>query len=304
MKNHDRSDLRHVRLYVDDELPAPERAAFESRLAGDETLRQHVEFERELRRHVEHLMQAHAPTSLADRVRSSLADGDDAAPAPVATIGPVSRSGRGRWSRWLADPRQANVLAVAASLALVAGAVLWGIFGKPLDQMTAPPADTAVDAATFVAGEHVRCAMSESLLMTKASMHDPRDVRMDFSGYLGVEPVLPDLSVAGYEFIGGGHCAVPGHPASVHLIYSRRSADGRYGPKVSIFAVPNVGQFDGLTSGGLIPDRWYEVTTQPQVDRRVDCTTDGRLVYFLVCCDSGDVPSVARLIGEAMRSSR
>jgi hypothetical protein len=265
----------------------------------DEPLRLHVEFERSLRERVAAVMGGQAgaaPQGLSARIRQAMAGaggqaGSSTAAAIPARIEKSRRSVPGRWRSWVQEPSRANALAVAASLLLVGGAVLFGILGRPIDDWARPPesGDLVAASALWAAQEHAKCA-DPGRRSRKLVVREPRLVAADLGRYLSTGfPALPDLSGLGYSFVGAGHCEVPGSDASGHMLWERRS-EGLV-QQVSVFVVRDDGQFPGL-----LPLQWVAADGGPQCQRQVLQATDGRIVYFLVCCDERDLGPVSRLI--------
>ncbi len=114
-----------IRLYCDGELMPEQAERVEQGLKEGREARDRLEFEKELRRQVGAVMApGSAPPGLAERVRRQLAE--------VAPEEAFER--RFSIASWFRGPTHANIFAVAASLAVVAGAVLFGIFGRTIDE--------------------------------------------------------------------------------------------------------------------------------------------------------------------------
>jgi anti-sigma factor RsiW len=118
-----------IQSLADGELPPESAAQLERRIAADEGLRAEVaagvRFEHKLQSRVGAVMSESVPgcpPDLADRIRSRLASADRAGVAATVETAPP------RWRRLFASPQRASVAAIAASLLLIAGAVLFGIF--------------------------------------------------------------------------------------------------------------------------------------------------------------------------------
>jgi anti-sigma factor RsiW len=267
-----------VRRYVDGELTPAERDDFQRRLEAEPSLQQQVQFEQTLKERVASVLCAEsqaAPAQLAERVTAALRDEQPDESKPTRTS----------WLRErLRDPQQANWLAVAATLLLVAGAVLFGILGRPIDEW---PNGTATEpavaaSALWASGEHLRCGYDRGHLRGKASLSSA-DVGEDFTKHLGVQvPDVFDLQGFGFEFVGAGHCMVPGPVPSGHLVYRRSD-----GAMVSVFLMPDQGQLGN-------PDEaleWFRIDVD-ECRHEVRCATDGELLYLLVCCDDRVVEGV------------
>lgn len=133
---------------------------------------------------------------------------------------------------------------------------------------------------------------------------DPAEVEIALSQRLGTPVEVFDLSAAGYEFIGSPQSDMPVPARSAHLLYRRITTDGSQAPMLSVFIVRNEGKCRGKLCEGLDRGKWCCVG-----DRGVKCKhkvlrgTDGRLVYFLVCCVDGDLDKVTERIQLASAAS-
>ncbi len=308
-------DITTIRLYVDGESAPEEKRAVEERLERDAEFRDRVEFERSLRERIGVVLgtsAASAPEGLSEQIRAALASADfetveEAAPVnlpPEPHREQVSNDRR--WSLW-GGPVRVNYLAVAACLALVSGAVLWGIFGSPINNFVPGQADMVGDIATFTAQEHIRCADSEENRAAKAKYHDPEktlEALQEHLSLVGPPPILFDFTDIGYDFYGGGPCMVPGGEPSFHLIYIHPSEHDQPVKLISIFIIPNVGQLDMEPATGTSPlfpgfeqfGGWHTVGGDGTGQNRVLCVNDDRLIYFMVCCDGGVVGDICARI--------
>jgi anti-sigma factor RsiW len=267
--------IQTVRLYVDEELTASQRADFEAALARDPGLGRRVEAERALRQRVAAaLTAAHRAAPPAVRARASSALRRVAGRSVLASL--------------FAGPQRASIVAVAATLALVAGAVLLGIFGPSIDEVAQRRADLVSDPATWISGEHGRCAGDADALRGRA-IWAPEALAIEGQRALGEPMCVFNLADCGYQIVGGGPCAVPGAPRSCHLIYSR---DGSRSPKASLFVTPLPAD-DPLAE---TPLRWQDAGAGPECNHKVLRITDGRLEYYLVCCRSDDLGPIAGAI--------
>lgn len=306
---NDEMNIQDLRRYVDGEMDAEEATGFERRLERDETLRAAVEFERLLCERIATVMAAPpaaAPTDLRDRVRTALAEAG-AGDAVAGRIRPGDEPARTAARRTIfSGPHKANIFAVAATLAVVAGAVLFGIFGRPIDDaMHAPSGSSAVhEAAAFAAREHNRCRGSETKLQTKLIVRDPDRAADMLASHLGVTSVPAlDLSSLGYSFVGAGPCGVPHAPASGHMMFQRDEPIGEAYPMVSVFMVPDDGRF---TPGPPIPTdagEWDECARSPDCAHRVLYATNGELMFFICCCIDEDIDEIAEVLGGQMGGS-
>ncbi len=237
-----------------------------------------------------------APQWLLPRVRETLAGVD----------GPIKLSRRRSLARFVfAEPHRMNVLAVAATLALVAGAVLFGIFGNPIDRVApASAADLISDAVQFAEKEHGECAGSVREAMDKIDQTDPNKAQFALENWLGAPIDVFDLTSVGYQFVGAGQCGMPVPARSGHLIYRKQVEAGQRAPLLSVFMVRNQGQCRGKLCQGLDKGKWGCVSEcGVKCSHKVMRGTDGTIVYFLVCCDDRDLEPVSHLMRLAAGAS-
>ncbi|MHC4415068.1 MAG: anti-sigma factor family protein [Planctomycetota bacterium] len=307
-------------MYCDGELAPEQVDEVDEQLRRRPQLRVRVEFEKRLRRHVDAVLRAGCPSTpagLADRIRTGIdrvavTDGaDDRARAATAgRVGgppPATTAGRPSVAAWLRGPHRANMFAVAASLALVAGAVLFGIFGSPIDSWNRPgPVDLVADAVPFVAKEHIRCAESVLARTDKATFRTPDEAGRNLSQWLGATvnagPIAESLGRAGWDFLGGGHCCVPTSERSCHLIFTRHDPSA---PPVmlSIFVLPDHGGYAVLEDRFVIPvepGRWHQLDAGEQLSRAVWICSDRELVYLMVVCAPEGMPGAASALEQAL----
>jgi len=294
-----------TRSYADDESAELSDAAREQ-IESDPRARAQVRFERTLRERVSGAMAEPVeamPEGLAARVRDAIRGADAAPDSGAATddreTAPVA-SGVERTSWWA--PQKANVFAVAASLALVAGAILFGIFGRPIDRIGPDPGRQLVnDTAQHVSAEHRRCAAATHSRDGKAVWKTVAEATRNLTLRLGADTSIVDLSDLGYQFVGAGPCRLPGHAASAHLIYASGTPgeDGCPDALLSIFVVADDGQF----GGGLDPAPFGWTTVGPSAEcmKRVACSNDGALAYFVVCCDASRMKELSLALAERAR---
>lgn len=289
---------KEIRLYVDGELTPEESARLESLIENDEVLRQRVDFERKLKGHISDVITRQSgitPGELASQIRAKL---DQADRTVVGSISPQPRS------NWLDGPKRANIFAVAATLMIVTGAVLFGIFGRSIDDIRpGPETDVITDSAKFVAGEHNRCVDNEDSRNRKISITDPTRAYQFIANHLGTTSVpVIDLSNIGYEFVGAGPCGIPFAERSAHVMFRRKQNVDDISPMISLFMVPDSGQFLFNSPCGVLPGEWTECNRDPSSDRRVLISTDGRIAFFLCCCDQEDLERIAHAISLQLRS--
>jgi anti-sigma factor RsiW len=313
--------LELLRLEADGEISDAQRASLESMLATNEllatTCRRHIAAEQRLRSAVARVAgSTTSPVAVRSAVLQAVTEAAraPAPPAPpVQVLARIDRSGvtaasqtGSWWSRPFAAPHRANFAAVAAVLALITGAVLFGIFGRTIDDVPAPvvsASDVVSRAAEYADGEHGECTVDVERLHNRAAYASAADAEALLTEALGTPVRVFDLSARGYEFIGAGRCAVPlEKQPSGHLIY-RKSINGQPGPMVSIFVAPARGCCKGICSG-MRPREWMSALAASSSCRhKVLYSTDGALVYFLVCCDDGDVEAVAQTISRAQAAA-
>lgn len=297
-----------IRRYVDGELGPEEIAALEVRINSDAEIGAQVQFEQNLRDRVSIAIESPAsqmPAGLADRIRAALDESGDEqeaeppVPVIVGRIGsdvPVEPSAEARTQRWML-PQRANVLAIAATLVIVAGAVVVSIFAPPIGADMRVKA--TADAVKFIAENHGACSHDEAYLAKEAPYRDALEAQEELSRHMGPEmrifnlAGLPDV----YEFVGGGKCEVPGGKNSCHLIYQRapseRDDPNRESPYIaSVFIELNDGQFD---FSQRLFDHAYKACG-PDGNHKATYFTDGRFVYFVICCDMSDLDAVRNAV--------
>ncbi len=285
---------RMIRLYCDGELAAEEAEKLEEQLRRDAEQQGRVDFERRLREHVDEAIKSSCgcvPSGLAERIRERLS----AAGEQEAEAAPDRFS----IAAWLQGPRRVNTFAVAACLALVAGAVLFGIFGSPIDTWSRPqPADLVAKAIPFVSGEHVRCADSAASRAEKTTFHVASEVGVELTSWLGAPvravPLTNSLRDVGWSFLGGGYCGVPVKDRSGHLIFTRDDLPG--GPiMLSVFVLPDDGYaiLKNRLNVPIEPGQWHQLAADERFSREVWVFSDGRLIYLMVACRPSEMPEAA-----------
>lgn len=233
------ADGRDIRSFVDGELPPAEMARIERAALEDADLAARIAFERGLRQRVATALdvsgEGHDPAQLAAAVRSRLSEaacqpraegGEDAHPAPApirfsAAAQPASRT-------------RINPFAVAACLAIVAGAILVGIFGTPLHQIRGvnDPAQAAAQriGEQAISG-HNRCRLMVESSRVEALITDRAAIARFLDARLGVPMPVFRFDDIDYILIG----AVPvdlqdpasGRQSAVQIMY-RRLDNGVY----------------------------------------------------------------------------
>ena len=135
-----------IRLYCDGELSPEQVADFEKQLLADpgakRAVTEQIEVERRLRGCVDSAIKSHCPCAPKDldlRIKVLFSQVNETSGDVVGRIGREQTRQR--------LPQRANIFAIAATLALIAGAVLFGIFGRTIDETVAPPVDLVASAA-------------------------------------------------------------------------------------------------------------------------------------------------------------
>jgi len=232
----------------------------------------------------------------------------ESTPDPVAgringsAAGSAAGSAPGRAPRF-ALPQRANFLAVAATLTLIAGVVLWGIFGRSIDDIprTISPAELVAEAALFADEEHSRCRTEAGELDDRMTYRAPADAQRELSAWLGEPVEVFDLSAEGYTFRGGGRCAVPIGARSAQLAYVRLPSSSQPLAMASVFIVP-LSTCRGGPCEGWERGRWYVSPVSTRCAHEVMQSTDGRMLYLLVSCDPDDLPDIVRAMKLGERS--
>ena len=290
---------REIRLFCDGELPPQEAAVVEAKLREHAEPRARAEFERRLRERVGAVLKAGSapPAGLADRIREAMTSEEawasrDPQAGIIGTIEPPSAEPAPHRA-WWRGPTRANAYAVAASVVLVAGAVLFGIFGRPIDSWPGRGTiDVAAEAAAAVASEHVMTANSPAGPAHSARYRTRDQAASGLTEYLGAAGLVYDLSDLGYAFLGGDTCDVPRCERGCHLIY-RRTGDGP--GLVTLHVVPRPRQFELHGSPGL---QTFPILTD-KITRNQDCPKDvlvwshGEHCYMLVVSVAQDAEKIA-----------
>lgn len=309
------SEYNHlIRQFIDGELSEPDAAGFEARLRTDADLRQRVEFERQLRARISAVMagmSATAPATLNDGVRTALRDSasidavevvnaSEAAHARESVAGTITPAARPS-----APPaRKASWFAIAASLAIVAGAVLFGIYGPRLDGVRVDNrlhgADLVESTAEWSSREHSSCAMRSqewSTLLPYQTFESAQAFMSEHLGLSGEAVELFDLCPIGFTFSGCGPCAdAPGGVPACRIVYRRAKGEGCSGAVLSFFVIANPDRFDDPESQALTPGEWSRSDGSPSCRHKVLRTLDDRVAFFMVCCDPSATSDVCRLL--------
>jgi hypothetical protein len=186
-----------------------------------------------------------APGSRRHGVADSLAINDGATGPGGPGTGGTGTGGTGaggtassRKGSWTKGPAHPNAFAVAASLMLVAGAVLFGIFGPRIGtRIETTTATTVAEVAAVVVDEHEQCTVHDSCSMQRAPWRSPAEASRELSRLLHRELRIPDLESAGFSFCCGSQTTIPGAGAqSGHLLYCRMEGDSC--AWLSVFVAP------------------------------------------------------------------
>jgi hypothetical protein len=306
--DHDRelnyADDRRAQMHVDGELTDDAAASFQPRIDVSSVVSAHVEAHRNLKAAVARALEVEAPPEeLRARIAKMLTG---RGPEVVGRIGGLrARSETAVRRSWWEGPRRANAVAVAASLAFVAGAVLFGIFGPTIGQVSRHSAGIAMtDVAAHATGEHSRCSESDVQRAAKAPFRTAQMASAELSAHLGRAVPVIDLSGIGYEFCCAGFCAVPGAEShSGHIMYVKSGDDPGSQYWVSLFVAPADVSYYALDSFGrsimLSPGEIFAESPANDSFRnpasRVYGWSDGSLVYFLRVSAEADASAV---IGE------
>lgn len=278
-----------IRLYCDGELSPEQTSDFEQQLEANPSLKaaviQQVEVERRMRGWVGSAIKSHcpcAPKDLDQRIKVLFSQVKDLGEPQSDVVGRIGASGR-EYSRNRL-PNRANVFAVAATLALIAGAVLFGIFGRTIDETVGPPVDLVARAAISASEHHDSIASNEEAQKQCATIAELASERL--SEWMGVPVEVFDLKDVGYEFVGADHCELTLPDRTAHLVYKSTKAGARK-PMVSIFIVPYDGKCGGMCQN-METSTWM-CAAKGKCRHNVLYSTDKKLVYFLVCCNESDL---------------
>lgn len=298
----DRVDPTLIRLQCDCEMSPEQAAALEHYLQVNPLQRdvvdQQLAFERTLKAHVSAVMQdcRCCPPELVERIKCVCL------PEVAGRIGPntsnIESAPAARRRSFFANTTRANFFAIAATLAVIGGAVLFGIFGRTIDDMgQRVTGDLISDAATFIDHEHTVTARSVKSSPEHATQDMLTEVGVALSQWLGTPVTVFDLHPAGYEFVSATHSGMPVPAKSAHLIYRKIVEPGQRAPLLSVFIVRDSNRCGEKLCGGVDKGKWCCLSeTGVKCKRRILRATDGQLVYFLVCCNESDLDPVTSRI--------
>lgn len=294
-----------LRSAADGELDAAEAARVQEAAEADAETAARIDFERALRARVaDVLSEATPPADLHRRVVAAL---EAAEPDPV--VGRVEGGAAAPRKSWFEGPTRANFGAVAAVLVLVAGAILFGIFGPHIDEVADPARGQATaeqlveETIQHVDREHGICATDPTVRLGKLAWTTPDRAAFEISRHLGTALPIADLGELDYVFCGAGECELPGPSPSCQVLYRRDRSAGPDGPfpMASVFVMLNDGQY-----GPLGPERSSILApADPKAccGRTVRQMTDGRVILLVVCCDPGDLDAVAQRVAATFHCS-
>lgn len=288
-----------IRQYCDGELNDEQTAQVEQHLQDHPEDQSIVDSERKLRKRIEAVIKAdcpHAPVGLADQIKAELAKDDVSSDSEVEPYKYSLKS-------WIAGPSKANMFAVAASLALVVGAVLFGIFGRPIDSPSTGVSQAA-EAAESVGLEHIKAATDTSWPdMDAMECYSCETAQKAYCRQLGTDRIPRiDLSLAGYEFKGGMVCEVPYCDTSYHLFYRQQNGQGL----VSIHIVRDTGKLnldDGEPFGSKMPLKTARFYLDEEIMGKKPCVvvfSDGEIMYLVMACETNDTEQVIDSIQAAI----
>jgi anti-sigma factor RsiW len=305
---NDSSIWHLIQIHCDGESTPEQEAALQERLQHradlQRALEDHRRFVQSLRSHTAGVMREQCPCC-PDAVVQTIKSCISTSPDVGARAQQFGRSGpQAHYRRWAAAfsaPVRVNGLAVAATLALIAGAILYGIFGPSIDDVRPPrSADLAAIAAQIAANEHARSASEPSNLDENVAPPPPEEVERNAVAHLGVPIQVFDLTDAGYHFVRAERCDMGLTEPAYHLLYRKVVSSGQRVPMASVYVMAKSGGCGGLCAGKK-SCQWYPVVGA-KCKQKVLHSTDGKRVYFLVCCAERDLPvliSQMRLVAHA-----
>src|SRR5437867_2885333 len=132
----DQTDSNLIQMFCDGECTPEQCAHVERILADDPEARRRVQRQMEFNGKLRDCLcgvttkaSRSAPPELLAKVRGTLDQANPMARRPSQRRSP--------WAAIFEDPRRGNIFAIAATILLVAGAVLYGIFGRSIDDVGA-----------------------------------------------------------------------------------------------------------------------------------------------------------------------
>jgi hypothetical protein len=299
----DKPSLKLIRMHCDGELSPQQEVELQRCLDEHpdcrEMFQRQVEFEKRLRECLRSTMKAGcecAPKSLCESVRAACAQGGAEAPAKASP----GKSGGGSGGFWsFRMPMRANIFAVAATLMLVAGAILFGIFGRSIDDVPRlTGAELVSRAAVSASGKHDEVTKDKSSTHEQTRALAERESEADLKSPSPI-PVF-NFDDLGYKFIGSNACDMRLPERSRQFVYQLDTEDARK-PMVSVFIVPKRGACRGMCNGAD-PTHWDVADVTTKCNHKVIYTSDRQFIYFLVCCRETDLPALSQRIAETLKS--
>ena len=294
-------NAEQIRQYVDGELGPEERAEFEAALAESEELQAQVRFEGQLRDRVAGRMVAasrHAPDDLRESIESAIRQEAKALDKAANKSGGGEKAVVGA----IRPSSRISYFAVAACLALVAGAVLFGIFGKPLftQSLTANQVDLQELSRTTAVAEkrHFQCKIGSSEHESYHMVTDASEIHATLDPHLGATVPLVNLTALGYTFDGAGPCILPpSGTTTCHLVYQSTRSNSL----VSLFVQVDGGQFGMLDRDRLYTNADTTITGTPSsAPQPSGAWSDGNLIYIVVADSAEEVATIANVIRQSL----
>ncbi len=260
---------RLLRAAADAQLTAADEKSLHAHLASHPEDRAVIEFEQHLRQSIAANVSVSGgagggpSAALRNRIHQMLGSpelgGPSSASIPFATHPSTIRA---HWIR----SHPARWLAIAASVAVVAGAMYFTVLQLPRNveptaaQQAINPSHR-VALVSFVSSQHEECELHAGMIGMKLRIDSLDKAPAAFREVLGRTPDLGRLAASGLKFKGAGPCAVPGRGTSVHMVFdvggdagaADASVDGRT-PLVSIFIQQDTGELN------IEPGRTYRLT--------------------------------------------
>lgn len=296
MSKHSITNL--IRQYCDGELNDEQIAQVQQHLQDHPEDQAIVESERKLRKRIEAVVKAdcpHAPAGLADQIKSEFTKQSVSSDSEEETYAYSPRS-------WSFGPNKANVFAVAASIVLVVGAVLFGIFGNPIDRRV-PELNRIAEAVSSVGLEHMKAASDPGRFdRPKSKCISCEDASRDCKRLFKTDIPVLNLSSSGYTFKEGMECEVPHSGKAYHLFYKQVNGNGL----VSVHIVKDVGQLglqDAQPFEGDIPLKTAQIfldNGDKNWNPSVLTFSDGEMAYMVMLCMEIDTEQVIRSIQESI----